>query len=36
MRSAPEATPRDVYAFFITNGKVRAPAGAMALQERVS
>ncbi|AJY46908.1 DUF72 domain-containing protein [Martelella endophytica] len=32
----PKAAPRDVYAFFITNGKVRAPAGAMALQERVS
>nr|WP_272211296.1 DUF72 domain-containing protein [Marinicella sp. W31]MDC2877184.1 DUF72 domain-containing protein [Marinicella sp. W31] len=32
----PEKTPRDVYAFFITNGKVRAPAGAMALQQKFS
>ena len=30
---APE-TPRDVYAFIIHEGKVRAPAGAMALIER--
>ena len=30
-----EKKPRDVFAFFITGGKVRAPAGAMALQERV-
>jgi uncharacterized protein YecE (DUF72 family) len=28
-------TPRDVFAFFITEGKVRAPAGAMALIERL-
>lgn len=27
-------TPRDVFAFFISEGKVRAPAGAMALIER--
>jgi hypothetical protein len=26
--------PRDVYAFIIHEGKVRAPAGAMALIER--
>jgi uncharacterized protein YecE (DUF72 family) len=32
--SAPQ-TPRDVYAFIIHEGKVRAPAGAMALQERL-
>jgi len=32
--SAP-ATPRDVFAFIIHEGKVRAPHGAMALQERV-
>ncbi len=30
-----EKTARDVYAFFIHSGKVRAPAGAMALLERV-
>ena len=28
-------TPRDVFAFFITEGKVRAPAGAMALIEHL-
>lgn len=28
-------TPRDVFAFFITEGKVRAPAGAMALIENL-
>jgi uncharacterized protein YecE (DUF72 family) len=33
--SAPTKTPRDVYAFIIHEGKVRAPAGAMALIERV-
>ncbi|WP_412051814.1 DUF72 domain-containing protein [Hoeflea sp. Naph1] len=31
-----DATPRDVFAFFITGGKVNAPAGAMALQKLVS
>ncbi len=31
----PAATPRDVFAFIIHEGKVRAPAGAMALIERV-
>jgi uncharacterized protein YecE (DUF72 family) len=31
----PPKTPRDVYAFIIHEGKVRAPAGAMALIERV-
>ncbi|MDP2733238.1 MAG: DUF72 domain-containing protein, partial [Hoeflea sp.] len=30
-----EKQPRDVFAFFITGGKVNAPAGAMALQSRV-
>lgn len=30
-----DAAPRDVFAFFITGGKVNAPAGAMALQQRV-
>jgi uncharacterized protein YecE (DUF72 family) len=34
--AAPERRPRDVYAFIIHEGKVRAPAGAMALLERVS
>ncbi len=29
-------TPRDVFAFIIHEGKVRAPAGAMALIERVA
>ena len=32
---APPKTPRDVFAFIIHEGKVRAPAGAMALIERV-
>lgn len=32
---APKKTPRDVYAFFIHEGKVRAPAGAMELMKRV-
>ncbi|AMM84610.1 DUF72 domain-containing protein [Martelella sp. AD-3] len=36
VETKPEKTPRDVFAFFITNGKVRAPAGAMALQQKVS
>jgi uncharacterized protein YecE (DUF72 family) len=31
---AAETTPRDVFAFIIHEGKVRAPAGAMALIER--
>jgi uncharacterized protein YecE (DUF72 family) len=31
---APE-TPRDVFVYFITEGKVRAPFGAMALMRRV-
>ncbi|HEY1751734.1 MAG TPA: DUF72 domain-containing protein [Caulobacteraceae bacterium] len=31
---APKPTPRDVFAFIIHEGKVRAPAGAMALIER--
>jgi uncharacterized protein YecE (DUF72 family) len=31
---APATTPRDVFAFIIHEGKVRAPAGAMALIER--
>ncbi|MGA0602738.1 DUF72 domain-containing protein [Caulobacter sp. KR2-114] len=31
----PAETPRDVFAFIIHEGKVRAPAGAMALIERV-
>ena len=31
----PPATTRDVFAFFISAGKVRAPAAAMALAERV-
>ncbi|HEX5775167.1 MAG TPA: DUF72 domain-containing protein [Caulobacteraceae bacterium] len=31
----PEKTPRDVYVFFIHDGKVRAPAGAMELLKRV-
>ena len=32
----PEAKPRDVFAYFITEGKVRAPFGAMALMKRVT
>ena len=31
----PAKTPRDVFAFIIHEGKIRAPAGAMALIERV-
>jgi uncharacterized protein YecE (DUF72 family) len=31
----PAATPRDVFAYFIHEGKVRAPAAAMALIERL-
>ena len=30
-----EKTPRDVFVYFITSGKVRAPHGAMAFMERV-
>jgi uncharacterized protein YecE (DUF72 family) len=30
----PARTPRDVFAFIIHEGKIRAPAGAMALIER--
>lgn len=33
--SRPPATPRDVYAFFIHEGKVRAPAAALAMIARV-
>jgi len=32
----PKATPRDVFAYFIHEGKVRAPAAAMAMIERLS
>ncbi len=32
---APNATPRDVFVYFINKGKVRAPHGAMAFMERV-
>lgn len=31
----PKAAPREVYAFFIHEGKVRAPAAAMALMDRL-
>jgi uncharacterized protein YecE (DUF72 family) len=31
-----EEKPRDVFVYFITEGKVRAPFGAMALMKRVS
>ena len=31
----PKKTPRDVFAYVIHEGKVRAPAGAMELIERV-
>jgi uncharacterized protein YecE (DUF72 family) len=34
-KSAPKAAPRDVFAYVIHEGKVRAPAAAMALIERV-
>lgn len=34
-RTGPAETPRDVYAFVIHEGKVRAPAAAMAFIERV-
>jgi uncharacterized protein YecE (DUF72 family) len=32
----PQETPRDVFVYFIHEGKVRAPHGAMAFMERVS
>jgi uncharacterized protein YecE (DUF72 family) len=35
-RTAPLSGPRDVFSFFIHEGKVRAPAAAMALIERLS
>ena len=31
----PKAQPRDVFAYIIHEGKIRAPAGAMALIERL-
>jgi len=31
----PEATPRDVFAFFVSTDKVHAPANAMAVAERL-
>ena len=34
-KSAPKAAPRDVFAYVIHEGKVRAPAAAMELIERV-
>ena len=34
-RAAPAAAPRDTFVFFINGAKVRAPAGAMALIERL-
>jgi uncharacterized protein YecE (DUF72 family) len=34
-RTSPPPTPRDVFAYVIHEGKVRAPAGAMAIIERV-
>ena len=33
---APAKTPRDTFVFFINGAKVRAPAGAMALLERIN
>ena len=33
--AAPQNTPRDVFVYIIHEGKLRAPQGAMALQERV-
>jgi hypothetical protein len=33
-RTSPPAGPREVFAFVIHEGKVRAPAGAMAIIER--
>ena len=34
-KSAPKAAPRDVFLYVIHEAKVRAPAAAMALIERV-
>lgn len=34
--ATPDEKPRDVYVFFITEGKSRAPHGAMELQKRVA
>jgi uncharacterized protein YecE (DUF72 family) len=34
-KNKPKAAPRDVFAYFIHEGKVRAPAAAMAMIERV-
>ena len=34
-KSKPKAQPRDVFVYFIHEGKVRAPAAAMALMERI-
>jgi uncharacterized protein YecE (DUF72 family) len=34
-KAGAETKPRDVFAYFITEGKVRAPFGAMALMKRV-
>ena len=34
-KHTPKAVPRDVFAYMIHDGKIRAPAGAMALIERV-
>ena len=35
MQAKPKAEPRDVFAYVIHEGKVRAPAAAMALIERL-
>ena len=35
MRQSAKKVPRDVFAYVIHEGKVRAPAGAMELIERV-
>jgi hypothetical protein len=34
-KTTPKKLPRDVFAYVIHEGKVRAPAGAMELIERV-
>jgi hypothetical protein len=34
-KNPPAARPRDVFVYFITEGKVRAPHGAMALMQRM-
>jgi len=31
----PDTKPRDVFAYFIHEGKIHAPAAAMALKERI-